>query len=475
MSASRKPLTVVVFGATGDLFRRKLASALFDLSVKKMLPPDTEIIGFARKEFSHDGFRGLLSEWALSRGHDGGERDIEAFAARAFYHRGDLADKKSYDSLGVFMAERDRARDVCSDKIFYLAVPPNLYETVFVRLARSGLTIPCAPGLPDEARAWARVLVEKPFGSDEREAERLDKLLGKLFSEEQIFRIDHYLAKETLQNIISFRFSNGLFEPLWSYHHIERVEIRMFEADGIENRGSFYDGIGALRDVGQNHLLQMLALVAMEHPGTFKAEAIREARRKVLEKVVLPRGKLSSGITRGQYQGYLLANGVANDSKTETYFRMVAGISNSRWRGTRFILEGGKALNESKVEIAVFFKPAPCLCPTNHEVPHQNVLTFSIAPEEGISVLFWAKQPGFESGLEPKRLSFSFAEGALEHTIPDAYERVLYDSIRGDQTLFASTGEVKAEWRFITPILEKWEKLPLHTYAKGSTGPKGEL
>ncbi len=468
---SQKPLTIVVFGATGDLFQRKLARALFDLFVKKLLPVDTEIVGFARKDFSHDGFRGLLSEWALHRNHAGEDKGIEEFSARAYYHHGDLSDEKSYASLGAFLAERDRARGSCSDKIFYLAVPPNLYETVFVRLARSGLAIPCAPGIADEGEAWTRVLVEKPFGNDEREAERLDKLLGKLFSEEQIFRIDHYLAKETLQNIISFRFSNGLFEPLWSRKHIERVRLLFLERDDVSTRGSFYDGVGALRDVGQNHLLQMLALVAMENPKKMEGGAIRAARRRVLEKITGGGRDLTKWITRGQYDGYAAEAGVQKNSQTETYFRIVAGIVNSRWRGVPFTLEAGKALSESKVSVSVYFKPTPCLCPVSHEAPHQNVLTFSISPEQGISALFWAKRPGFEFGLEPKELSFSFSEGVIERQIPDAYERVLYDCIRGDQTLFASTAEVKAEWRFITPILEKWSRLPLLTYPKGSSGP----
>src|SRR3989344_178388 len=295
----QKPLTIVIFGATGDLFQRKLAGALFDLHQKKMLPEKTEIIGFSRKPFSHDQFRAFIQN-ALATRAGGKVIEPEEFVSHALYHQGDLGDKKSYELLGAFLAERDRLNGTCSDKLFHLAVPPNLYETVFTRLSASGLAIPCAPGLSDEKKAWTRVLVEKPFGNNEKEAARLDRLLGKLFEEEQIFRIDHYLAKETMQNIISFRFSNGLFESLWDRKHIERVEIKFLKKDDVSGRGSFYAGVGALRGVGQNHLLQMLALIAMENPKELKAERIRKERAKVLGKVTVNQ----KSIVRGQYAGY---------------------------------------------------------------------------------------------------------------------------------------------------------------------------
>ncbi len=479
MPEQTKPLTIVIFGATGDLFQKKLAGALFDLYQKQLLPEKTEIVGFSRKPFSHDQFRAFIQN-ALAARANGKIIEPEEFTSRALYHQGDLHTDKSYASLGRFLEARDLEHGVCSDKLFYLAVPPNLYETVFTRLAKSGLAIPCAPGVPDERTAWTRVLVEKPFGNNQKEAARLDRLLGKLFEEDQIFRIDHYLAKEALQNVISFRFSNGLFEPLWNRKHIERVELRFLEKNDASVRGSFYDGVGALRDVGQNHLLQMLALVAMENPGSMEAGAIRNTRRKILEKVSGGHSAVDKWILKGQYEGYQRETGVRSDSGTETYFRIEAKVNTNRWRGVPFILESGKALDRGLVEIQVFFKPTDCLCPAGHELPparaghaggHQNVLTFNVS-EESISILFWAKKPGFEFQLEPKKLSFSFSEGALERQVPNAYERVLVDVIRGDQTLFTSTEEVKAEWKFITPILEKWGKLPLHTYEKGSKGPE---
>ncbi len=463
---SLKPLTIVIFGATGDLFQKKLAGALFDLHQKKLLPEKTEIVGFSRKAFSHDQFRAFIQN-ALAARANGKIIEPEEFVSEALYHQGDLNSDESYASLGRFLEERDRGTGICSDKLFYLSVPPNLYETVFTHLSASGLAIPCAPGLPNEEKAWTRVLVEKPFGNNEKGAARLDRMFGELFEEEQIFRIDHYLAKEAMQNMVSFRFSNGLFEPLWNKSHVERVEIKFLERNDVSGRGSFYDEVGALRDVGQNHLLQMLALIAMENPGELKAKPIRKARAMVLRKM---KTRLAS-MVRGQYQGYFREKGVAPNSTTETYFKITADVQNNRWKGVPFILESGKALKENEVSISVFFKPTPCLCPKEHERAHQNILTFSLEPKDEISVLFWAKKPGFDFELEQKRLSFSFTENTLLREVPNAYERVLLDAVRGDQTLFASTDEVKAQWKIITPILKKWKKLPLHTYPKGGEGP----
>jgi len=470
MPESQKPLTILIFGATGDLFQRKLAGALFDLHEKALLPSQTEIVGFSRKPLSHDQFRAFIHN-ALASRSSGKIIEPDEFVSKALYHQGDLNSQESYASLGRFLEERDRERGTCSDKLFYLAVPPNLYETVFTRLAKSGLAIPCAPGLPDDAGAWTRILVEKPFGSNQREAARLDHLLGKLFEENQIFRIDHYLAKEAVQNIISFRFSNGIFEPLWSRKHIERFEIQFLKEGTVEGRGAFYDPVGELRDVGQNHILQMLALVAMENPKAMDGAAIRSARRKVLEKVSGGGSDLKKWIVRGQYDGYRNEAGVRAGTETETYFKIDARVNNNRWRGVPFVLEAGKALDHSAVSIKVFFKPMPCLCPKGHEQPHQNVLSFNI-DEGSISLLFWAKQPGFAFQLEPKALSFAFEKESIEKQVPNPYERVLVDALRGDQTLFTLTEEVKAEWKFITSIVEKWGALSLHQYKKGSEGPQ---
>jgi len=468
-----KPLTIVVFGATGDLFEKKLAHALFDLFRMKFLSASVRLVGFSRKPLTHEEFRVFARNAIHSKAHGHDEKTLDDFLAKTFYHAGDLSKAKSYEGLGRFLAELDRKDNLCSDKLFYLAIPPHLYQMVFKRLAASGLAIACAPGVPDERAAWTRVLVEKPFGNNLKEARKLDRLLGKLFAEEQIFRIDHYLAKETIQNIISFRFSNGLFESLWDRYHIERVEIKMLEKNAIGTRGKFYEGVGALRDVGQNHILQMLALIAMENPKSLAPEVIRSARASVLKKVVFDGEYMRDFVIRGQYEGYRSEGDVALDSGTETYFKLKAFINNSRWKGVPFILESGKALSESKTEIVVYFKPTPCLCPGGHEKGHQNILTFSISPKESISVRFWAKRPGFEFSLEPKELSFSVERDELSHEIPEAYERVLFDCIRGDQTLFTSTEEVAAEWKIIMPILDGFKDLQLLSYPVGSAGPLG--
>ncbi len=460
-----KPLTFVVFGVTGDLFRKKLAQALFDLYAEGFLPEKFRIVGFARRSLTHDDVRKSVKEIIEQKKPD--QRKVDLFLQNIFYEQGEMSDMESFKAFALKLGAYDTEWGVCSNKIFYLAVPPILYETIFNNLSASGLTLPCAPGTPDDKFAWTRVLVEKPFGNNLVEAEKLDALLGKLFKEDQIFRIDHYLAKETIQNILSFRFSNAIFEPLWSRKYIEKIEIRFLEAHVVGERGSSYDGVGALRDVGQNHMLQMLSLIAMENPDRLESDLIRAARAKLLSKVRLMKGK---EITRAQYEGYRQEKGVASDSETETYFKVPLEIKNSRWKGVPFYLESGKALHESRVEIEIYFK-APkeyCVCPIEHTEGHQNKLTFTIQPNEAISLLFWAKSPGFQFGLEPQTLSFSQARDTIVRKIPDAYERVLYDAVKGDQTLFTNTKEVLAEWGIIMPILKKWGDVPLNRYKKGS-------
>jgi glucose-6-phosphate 1-dehydrogenase len=299
-------------------------------------------------------------------------------------------------------------------------------------------------------------------------------MLGKLFKEEQIFRIDHYLAKESLQNILMFRFSNALFEPVWSKDHIDKVEIRFHEAIGIEGRGEFYEDIGALRDVGQNHMLQMLAIIAMERPDELGAKAIRSRRARVLASLdpIIEKDVIDLTI-RGQFKGYKDEADVAVDSQTETYFRLTANINNDRWDGVPFVLESGKQMKNTVNEMVITFKEkGMCLCPPEQHSSHANKLSFRIQPDEGISILFWAKKPGFEFGLEQKDLSFKYTDSPDSQALPDAYERVLYDCIRGDQTLFASTEEIAASWTFISPILEGWKNAELIVYDKGTDGPQ---
>lgn len=456
------PVTFVIFGVTGDLSRKKLLPALFDLYAKRMLPQAFRIVGFSRKELGDDEFRHIAREAISAMKRAYAPEVLEEFLQHLSYRQGIFEDAVAYERLAEFLVEMDgREYSGCSHKLFYLATPPMLYETLLKNLAASGLTIPCGG-----ATGWTRVLVEKPFGSDLETARALDRMLGLLFKEEQIFRIDHYLAKETVQNVLAFRFSNILFEPLWNNRFVEKVEICLWEKSGIEGRGSFYDSVGALRDVGQNHILQMLSLVAMEDPKELDALLIRTERARVLS-ALRPIGEdtVRECVTRGQYNGYCETDGVDENSQTETRMRVRAFVDNERWRGVPFMLEAGKRMPETKTEIIVYFKHTEtCLCPPEAEHHHQNVLTFRIQPNEGIRVVFWAKKPGFATDLEPQELSFSYHSSAEAKTLPDAYERVLYDCVRGDQTLFASTAEVEAAWQFITPILQHWQSVPLENY-----------
>jgi len=455
-----EPTTIVIFGITGDLAKRKLIPALWRLFVKGYLPDEFSIIGFARREWSDDELRVYVKDIIAGSGSDTSE-GLADFLARITSVSGDFGAEESYRVLSRAIESIDERLGVCASKLFHLAVPPDLYEGIFERLHASGLSDMCA-GLG----GWTRVLVEKPFGSDWYTAQELDRKLGTLFKEEQIFRVDHYMGKESIQNILAFRFSNALLEHLWDARYIERVHIRLWETLGMEGRGSFYDKVGALRDVGQNHILQMLSFIAMEDPQVFEAEAIRDARAKVLG-ALRPIGKddIAQSVRRGQYRGFTQEPSVAPDSKTETYFCIKAHIDNERWKGVPFYLESGKKLGESKVEIEIVFrKKESCLCPPGEELHPQNTLVFRIQPHESIGVCFWAKRPGFEMKLEPRVLSFAYNGDEAAENSPDAYERVIFDCIVGDQTLFASTQEVFGSWKFITPIIEQWDTVPMEQY-----------
>lgn len=454
------PTVIVIFGVTGDLASTRLIPALVDLYRRDLLPERFGVVGFARRPFSREDFRDHMAT-ILKNKKKAITKKIEKFFDRVTYVSGDFHDDDSYQRVSQTLSSIDEKFGMCSNKLFYLAVPPGMYEGIFKRLASSGLTIPCGG---DEG--WTRVLVEKPFGRDIKTAAHLDKMLGELFKEEQIFRIDHYLAKETMQNILAFRFSNALFEPIWNKDYIERVEIRFLETRGIEKRGELFDSVGNLRDVGQNHVLQMLAVVAMERPHKEGISSIRTERAKALEELAsLSASEIQKKVIRAQYVGFTEEKNISPNSQTETYFKVEARIENERWRGVPFLLEAGKGMGQTVHEIVITFR-AP------HSPAHRNILTFRIQPDEGISILFWAKKPGFDFELDRKVLSFRYKDSRDTKKIPDAYERVLVDAIRGDQTLFASTEEVMAAWKFITPILEHWHSLQLFRYDKGTEGPE---
>jgi glucose-6-phosphate 1-dehydrogenase len=299
--------------------------------------------------------------------------------------------------------------------------------------------------------------------------------LGKLFKEEQIFRIDHYLAKEALQNIIAFRSTNPIFAPLWNNRYIDKIHIKLFEKMGMEGRGPFYDPIGALKDVGQNHMLQMLALITMSEPRSLKAEDIRRERFAILKSLnKIAKNKIAESVVRGQYQGYLAEPGVRPQSTTETYFRIATSVKSARWKGVPIYLENGKAMEDSKTEIDVYFKTGkkrPIVAKGGEKTnspENQNIITFRIQPDEGIKIKFFVKTPGLGFATEPKTLKFKYSDVAAFNIIHNDYERLIHDAFLGDQTLFASTAEIMASWEFVTPIVENWSKLPLTVYEKGA-------
>jgi glucose-6-phosphate 1-dehydrogenase len=460
------PTIFVIFGVTGDLSQHKLLPALFSLFKHDLLPKKFKIVGFSRREWLHGDLQDFVKktiEPSESRKNESDGQRLKDFLTHIEYAKGLFDDPKAYVDLKQQLNRIDAEFGQCTNKLLYLAVSPAFYEIIFGHLKTSGLNIPCGKEL-----GWTRILVEKPFGKDTKTAQKLENQLSQIFQETQIFRIDHYLAKETIQNILAFRFSNSIFEPIWNAKMIEKVHIQVTEKDGVGNRGDFYDGVGALRDFGQNHLLQMLALIAMDRPVTMHGDDVRGMRADILEKLISSKKvkNIQEQTVRGQYQGFQQEKGVAPNSQTETYFRLPVFVANKRWKDVPFILENGKALKESKAEIAIYFKRLDCA--------EQNVLHFKIQPNEGIEIDLWVKKPGFEKGYQQKVLAFSYEASKFENEVPSAYERVLFDCVRGDQTLFASTDEVKYSWKFITPILREWQKLPLMSYSRGSNGPLGK-
>lgn len=453
------PTIFVIFGITGDLAARKLLPGLLGLFTKKLLPARFAIIGFSRRSFSREDFRELIRSRMNIRPDQFKAEDIKHFLDHISYEQGQFDDPAAYAKLAERVKGVDDRWGQCSNKLFHLSVPPSLYEGVLNNLSHSKLTEPCA-----DDTGWTRVLIEKPFGNNIDHAKALDKLLGKLFDEEQIFRIDHYLAKETLQNIMAFRFYNHIFEPIWNRGFVEKVHIKLFEEKGVLDRGDTYDPVGALKDVGQNHMLMMLSAVAMDKPRNMSAMEVRRERARVLYRLRQAPVRSAKGTNmRGQYAGYRQEAGVPGDSQTETYFRLKAFINSSRWRSVPFFLESGKAMAESRTEIDVYFKGGK-------SGDGQNIVTFKIQPNEGIKIKFFVKTPGNAFSVEPKTLKFRYTDVPAEHwqNLPNDYERLLQDAFTGDQTLFASTEEIMASWKFITAVLRDWPKLPLVEYPRGA-------
>lgn len=463
------PTVFIVLGATGDLMRRKIAPTLYHMHERGNLPEKFRLVGVARKEMSDEEYHELLGE-QIKRRVRPKQKSLVAFLKHASYLPGTFEDKQTYTTLKKTIAEIDSAWGLCSNKLFYLAVPPHSYEVIFKHLAKTRLTEPCSP-----EEGWTRVIVEKPFGNNLRTARRLERLLANLFRETQIYRIDHYLGKEMIQNILTFRFSNTLFEKIWNKEFIEKIEIRLFEKIGVEDRGTYYDNIGALRDMGQNHILQMLAFITMEHPESFSPDAIRFKRAEVLKALRAPtRTEIKRQTYRAQYKGYRNIEGVTPDSETETYFKIGgAFLSAPRWEGVPIVLESGKRLSKQEKQVIVTLKhPTPCLCPPGTE-HYKNRIVFSLEPTESIDIEFWSKKPGLTFDIEGSTLQFHLRKNKKSSQYVEEYEKLLLDVIAGDQTLFITTDEVEAMWNFTDPIVAAWKQgaAPLHTYKPNSMEP----
>lgn len=467
-SKTDTPTIFIVLGATGDLMRRKLIPSLYQLYQRKLLPPLFHIIGYSRRDWGDTEFRDMVKASLADRLPDVSEGAIHPFLHLFSYSQGMFDTAEGYEKLASRLGVRDTEWRTCANKIFYLAVPPEYYKTIFHHLSDSHL----ASGHSQEA-GWTRVIVEKPFGKDLKTAEKLDSLLGKLFKEDQVYRIDHYLGKETVQNILAFRFSNSFLEHAWNRDFIERIHIKIAEKIDIEGRGELFDGVGMLRDMGQNHMLQLLALFTMEPPEDFRADTIRTKRAEVLR--ALHRFTVRTvreHTIRAQYEGYAGEKNVAANSQTETYYILRTFINNKRWRGVPIILENGKALKDAIAKISVQFRhPSPCLCPANQHF--HNVLRYQIQPDEKIAISFWVKRPGTEMKIEENDFVFDYKQAYPDTEFIGPYEKLLLDVLEGNQTLFVSTSEIMASWRFVDNLLGAWQRAeqPIVQYQKGSEGP----
>jgi glucose-6-phosphate 1-dehydrogenase len=465
---STKPVTLVIFGASGDLTARKLIPSLYNLDRKGRLPDGLSIVGVSRTPFSDDAYRDKVAPAAKEfvKG-DWSAESWQRFARRLHYVAGDAAQPNGLESLQEWLA---KAEGEAGDRLYYLSVSPDLYGPIATGLGQAGMA--------DEEKGWRRLIIEKPFGKDRASAKALNQTLGKHFREEQVYRIDHYLGKETVQNLLVFRFANTLFEPLWNTQYIDHVQITVAESVAVGSRGAYYDHSGVLRDMFQNHLLQLLTVVAMEAPAKFAAEQLRNEKVKVLDAVpVYSREEAPEHIVVGQYAGYRSEKGVAPDSRTPTFAALELRINNWRWQGVPFFLRSGKALKQRLSEVVVQFR-----CPPHLMFPlpkgtmlECNRLTIRVQPDEGIHVEFQSKVP--DQGamqLRSSCMDFDYKKEYPDTPIPEAYERLLQDALAGDASLFMRSDEIERAWEIMDPLIagvETKDGPELLEYAKGSAGP----
>lgn len=460
--------TIVIFGASGDLTRRKLVPSLYDLFRKGRLAGDWRIVGVARSEFSDDGFRehveSGVKEFARATYDAAIWRD---FAAHISYARGDLTDFEQLQRIDERLCELESGRH--GNRLYYLSIAPDLYESAIANLGRADMV--------HQDHGWRRVVIEKPFGSDLASARSLNRAVHQTLDESQVYRIDHYLGKETVQNLLVFRFANSLYEPVWNRNYIDHVQITTAETVDVGHRAGFYDSVGVVRDMIQNHVMQLLALVAAEPPASFAAEALRNERAKVLSAMrpIKPED-VARHTVRGQYRTYRDTPGVRPGSTTATFAAIRFYIDNWRWQGVPFYMRSGKALAAKSTEISILFKRPPHVMfpmpPSAKLSP--NRLSICIQPDEGISFSFQAKVPDTPAEMRTVDMSFRYEESFGALAIPEAYERLLLDVLKGDASLFTRSDSIELSWALIDPILEGWETPqapPLYFYESGSWGP----
>ena len=470
------PCGLVLFGVTGDLARKKLMPAVYDLANRGLLPPGFSLVGFARRDWATQDFGQVVHDAVKAHARTPFRESVWRNLAEGFrFVPGTFDDPAAFDLLAKTVAELDQDRGTGGNHAFYLSVPPGFFATVCEQLERCGLT-------RSEGDSWRRVIIEKPFGHDLKSAQQLNGIVEGVFPPDAVFRIDHYLGKETVQNLLAIRFANQLFEPVWNANYVDHVQITMAEDIGIAGRAGYYDGIGAARDVIQNHLLQLLALTAMEEPVSFDAKDLRAEKEKVLSAVRLP-ANLDKGAARGQYAGgwqgaeevvgYLQEDGVDPKSTTETFAAVTLDVDTRRWAGVPFYLRAGKRLGKRVTEIAVVFKRAPHL-PFEHTATEelgQNAIVIRVQPDEGVTLRFGSKVPGAQMEVRDVTMDFGYGSSFTEAS-PEAYERLILDVLLGEPPLFPRHEEVELSWRILDPLMEHWARNGKpEQYPAGTWGP----